>query len=209
MEISERHGLSVIEDAAHATTGSHSGRSLGTIGQLGTLSFHETKNCNSGEGGALLINDPALIERAEIVREKGTNRSRFLRGEVDRYTWVDSGSSYLPSEVVAAFLYAQLEAVDRIDARRLELWERYREGLHELEERGVLRLPIVPAHCQHNAHMFYIILEIAEARTGLIEHLARDSIHAVHHYVPLHSSPQGLRVGRVASTMRVFRARGS
>lgn len=195
MAIADRRGLLVVEDAAQAVNASYKGRWLGAIGHLGCYSFHETKNFISGEGGALMINDERFIERAEIVREKGTNRSKFFRGEVDKYTWVDIGSSYLPSELVAAFLYAQLEHADEITERRLSIWQRYRERLQCLEDRGVARLPRVPKNCVHNGHMFYLLMNSEQERDDLIRHLRSRNIHAVFHYVPLHSSPMGRRLG--------------
>jgi dTDP-4-amino-4,6-dideoxygalactose transaminase len=195
MEVARARGLLVIEDAAQGVDARYRGRCLGTIGHLGAYSFHETKNFISGEGGALVVSDPGLVERAEIVREKGTNRSKFFRGEVDKYTWVDIGSSYLPSEVVAAFLAAQLELADEINARRHEIHTRYRAGFEDLEKRGLVRLPFCPAHCQHNAHMFYLITRSLTERTGLIEFLKRHGVLAVFHYVPLHTSPMGLAMG--------------
>ncbi len=196
-------GIAVVEDAAHALNASWCGRALGTVGRLGTFSFHETKNCISGEGGALVVNDPALIERAEILREKGTNRTKFFRGEIDKYTWVDLGSSYLPSEVVSAFLYAQLEEMDRIDARRRQIWARYRDRLADLERRGDLRLPRVPADRADNAHLFHVLTNDAETRQRLARALGERGILAVRHYVPLHSAPQGREIGRVGSSMAV------
>lgn len=202
--IAERHGLLLIEDAAQALLAADSGRALGAIGQLGCLSFHETKNVISGEGGALLVNDPALVERAEIIREKGTNRAKFFRGQVDKYTWVDIGSSYLPSELIGAFLYAQLEHADEIMAARRRLWERYRAALAPLERDGRAALP--PAEggrCPGNGHLFYLLAESLERRTALIAFLKARGILAVFHYVPLHSSPAGLRLGRAAGPMTV------
>lgn len=203
MDIAARHGLRVCEDAAHGLNATYGDRHQGTIADVGTFSFHETKNCISGEGGALVINDPSLIERAEILREKGTNRAKFFRGEVDKYTWVDTGSSYLPSEVVAAFLYAQLEVMDDIDRRRLAIWARYRRGLADLEGRGLVALPQPWTRGRHNAHMFYMTLSSEEQRDELAAYLKSRGILAVHHYVPLHSSPVGLSVGRTGSTMEV------
>lgn len=195
MEVADRHGLLVVEDAAHAILATYKGRSLGTIGHLGTFSFHETKNYNSGEGGALLINSTEFAKRAEIIREKGTNRSQFFRGEVDKYTWVDIGSSYLPSEIIAAFLYGQLEHADEINAERLEIWGRYFAALRPLEDLGLLRLPVVPSYCEHNAHMFYVLLDSVESRDRLIHHMRSLGVGAVFHYVPLHDSPMGERLG--------------
>jgi dTDP-4-amino-4,6-dideoxygalactose transaminase len=201
LEIARRRGLLVIEDAAQGILTTQHERSLGAIGDLGTLSFHETKNVISGEGGALLVNDARLIERAEIVREKGTDRSRFFRGEVDKYTWVDIGSSFLPGEIIAAFLWAQLEDAESITARRIELWSRYHVRLEACERAGRIRRPVVPAGCRHNAHMYYVLLPSLGQRTRLIERLRARGIGAVFHYVPLHSSPAGRRYGRVAGPM--------
>ena len=191
MRLAEAHSLQVVEDAAQGIQATFRGWALGSMGNLGTLSFHETKNCISGEGGALLVNDERLLERAEILWEKGTNRSRFLRGQTDKYTWVDLGSSFLPSELTAAFLFAQLSKAEEITTRRLQLWGRYREGLEALEAAGDLRLPVIPADCRHNAHMFYVLTADLDARTRLIRHLASRGIQAVFHYVPLHTSPMG------------------
>jgi dTDP-4-amino-4,6-dideoxygalactose transaminase len=201
--IARKHGLRVVEDAAQGILATHTGRPLGGIGDLGAFSFHETKNIISGEGGALLINDPALVERAEIIREKGTNRSRFFRGQVDKYTWVDAGSSYLPGEVTAAFLYAQLEAAQTLIGRRLAIWSRYHTWAQPLEAEGLLRRPVVPEHCVHNAHMYYLLLPSLERRTAFIAALKAVGIGAVFHYVPLHSSPAGLRFGRAAGPLPV------
>ena len=201
LELAQRHRLLVIEDAAQGLMTSHRGRSLGAIGQLGALSFHETKNVISGEGGALLVNDASFIERAEIVREKGTNRSSFFRGEADKYTWVDIGSSYLPGEIIAAFLWAQLEQAQAITARRVELWNRYHERLEACERAGRIRRPVIPAGCRHNAHLYYILLPSLQHRNRLIERLRAREIRSVFHYVPLHSSPAGRRYGRTASAM--------
>jgi dTDP-4-amino-4,6-dideoxygalactose transaminase len=175
---------------------------LGSIGHLATLSFHETKNIISGEGGALLINSPEMCERAEIIREKGTNRSQFFRGQVDKYTWVDFGSSYLPSELVAAFLWAQMEESESITKRRLAIWHEYHSALEHLEGRGEIRRPIVPTECQHNAHMYYLLLPDLKSRTAFINKLADNNIGAVFHYVPLHSSPMGKKVGRADGMLR-------
>ena len=202
LAIAARHGLLVIEDAAQGLMASYRGRALGTLGALGTVSFHETKNVISGEGGALLVNDERLIERAEIVREKGTDRSRYFRGEVDKYTWVDIGSSFLPGEIIAAFLLAQMEDADAITARRRALWDAYHARLAPLERAGRLRRPIVPDHCVHNAHLYYVLLPSLEQRTRLIERLKALDILSVFHYVPLHSSPAGRRFGRAHGSMR-------
>jgi dTDP-4-amino-4,6-dideoxygalactose transaminase len=201
VELARRRRLLVIEDAAQGLMTEHRGRSLGAFGALGALSFHETKNVISGEGGALLVNDESLIERAEIVREKGTNRSKFFRGEVDKYTWVDIGSSYLPGEIIAAFLWAQLEEAETITARRIELWNRYHARLEPCERAGRLRRPVIPASCRHNAHLYYILLPERAQRDRLIERLRARGIGAVFHYVPLHSSPAGRRYGRASGAM--------
>lgn len=203
MAIADRHGLQVIEDAAQGIMASYRGRPLGSVGHLGALSFHETKNLISGEGGALLINEPAYAERAEIIREKGTNRSQFFRGEVDKYTWVDIGSSFLPSELVAAFLLAQMDEADSITDRRLGLWGYYHEQFAGLEATNRLRRPVVPSGCTHNAHMYYILLPNQPTRAQLIERLKALGIHSVFHYIPLHASPMGRRVGRTAGPMTV------
>jgi dTDP-4-amino-4,6-dideoxygalactose transaminase len=195
--IAERHGLLVIEDAAQGIMCSYKGRPLGSIGHLAAVSFHETKNVHSGEGGALLINDPRFIERAEIIREKGTNRNKFFRGLVDKYTWVDIGSSYLPSEIIAAFLYAQMEHANEITSRRLDLWEKYHTNMAHLEELGKIRRPVISKDAQHNAHMYYILLPDLETRTKFLEFLKVAGIGAVFHYIPLHSSPAGRKYGRV------------
>lgn len=202
MDIAERHDLLVIEDAAQGIMSTYKGRPLGTIGHLGAYSFHETKNIISGEGGALLVNDERFVERAEIIREKGTNRSLFFRGQVDKYTWVDAGSSYLPGEVIAAFLWAQMEEAEEITRKRLAIWDRYHEALALSEASGNLRRPINPAECRHNAHMYYVLLESLEQRTVTIARLKEQEIYAVFHYVPLHSSPAGLRYGRAVGDMR-------
>ena len=198
LDIAKRHGLAVIEDAAQGFGATYQGKPLGTLGDLGTLSFHETKNVISGEGGALLINDERLLERAEIIREKGTNRSRFFRGQVDKYTWVDVGSSFLPSDLVAAFLYAQLESSESITQKRLALWQAYHDFFEPYEAKGLLQRPVAwnPTQCQHNAHMYYILLPDLEIRQAFIAHLKANEILSTFHYIPLHSSPAGLRYGR-------------
>ncbi len=201
MEIASRHGLSVVEDAAQGVMASYKGRALGSIGDLGTYSFHETKNVISGEGGALLINDPAMSLRAEIIREKGTDRSRFFRGEVDKYTWQEVGSSYLPGELTAAFLWAQLEEAESITQNRLNSWNRYHQALEGLELTGAIRRPIIPANCTHNAHMYYVLLAPGIDRQRTLDKLKLDHIYSVFHYVPLHSSPAGLRYGRTHGAM--------
>ena len=181
----------------------YKGRALGTIGHLGTYSFHETKNISSGEGGALLVNDARFAERAEMLREKGTNRSQFFRGQVDKYTWVDQGSSYLPSELIAAFLHAQVEEAESITRRRLAVWNAYHALLAPLEEAGLVRRPIVPEGCQHNGHMYYILVESLAARTRLIEDLKAGGVNAVFHYVPLHSAPYAHGRSRAAGELPV------
>jgi dTDP-4-amino-4,6-dideoxygalactose transaminase len=195
LEIAGRHGIAVVEDNAHGLLGKYKGQYLGTFGSLATQSFHETKNFTCGEGGALLINDPQYIERAEIIREKGTNRSRFYRGQVDKYTWVDIGSSYLPSGILAAFLYAQLEARQEIQDKRRQVWEYYYEHLQDWAEEHDIRLPIVPAHCEQAYHMFYLLMPSQEKRQALIDHLKKRNIFSVFHYLPLHLSQMGQRFG--------------
>lgn len=195
LEIANRHNVAVVEDNAHGLFGKYKGKYLGTFGCLATQSFHETKNISCGEGGALLINDPSYIERAEIIREKGTDRSRFFRGEVDKYTWVDIGSSYLPSDILAAFLYAQLESYEQIQTRRREIWEYYYEHLESWAMERDVRLPIVPAHCEQPYHMFYLLLPSQEQRQVLIAHLKSHGILSVFHYLPLHLSRMGQRYG--------------
>lgn len=199
--IAEKYGLLVIEDAAQGIMSSYKGRMLGSIGDLGTYSFHETKNVISGEGGALLINRKSFAQRAEIIREKGTNRSMFFRGEVDKYTWQDVGSSYLPGELVAAFLYAQLERAEHITSDRTNSWNRYYAMTEDLEYTGLLRRPIVPEYCKHNGHMFYILLENSVTRQFVLESMKSNGVQATFHYVPLHSSPAGQRYGRVSGEM--------
>ncbi|MGA3086645.1 MAG: dTDP-4-amino-4,6-dideoxygalactose transaminase [Thermodesulfobacteriota bacterium] len=201
MDIAKRHNLLVIEDAAQGIMSTYKGRPLGSIGHLGMYSFHETKNIIAGEGGALLVNDERFSERAEIIREKGTNRSQFFRGQVDKYTWVDVGSSYLTGEVIAAFLWAQMEEAEVITEKRLATWKQYHDALAPLEVAGVLRRPIIPEGCRHNAHMYYILLESLEKRNELINHLQEQGVNTVFHYVPLHSSLAGRRYGRVSGTM--------
>jgi len=192
MDIARRHHLIVIEDAAQAIMANYKGRALGAIGHMGTLSFHETKNIISGEGGALLINDSSLAARAEIVREKGTNRSRFFRGQVDKYTWIDIGSSYLPGEITAAFLWAQMQEADRITKKRLDIWNRYHLAFEALEQTGSIRRPIIPADCGHNAHIYYLLFSDLTMRTDFITAMSSQQINCVFHYVPLHSSPAGM-----------------
>lgn len=196
MDIATRHSLTVIEDAAQGIMSSYKGRALGTIGHFGCFSFHETKNYSMGEGGALLIRDQKNIEDAEIIREKGTNRSKFYRGQIDKYTWVNYGSSYLPSDMNAAYLYAQLEIADKINEARLNLWNRYYRNLKPLEEAGKLELPVVPEDCVHNAHMFYVKAKDIQERTDFIAWLKENGIMSVFHYIPLHTAPAGLKFGR-------------
>jgi dTDP-4-amino-4,6-dideoxygalactose transaminase len=191
MAIARGHNLKVVEDAAQGVNSWYNGRALGSIGDLGCYSFHETKNYICGEGGALCINNPEMIERAEIIRDKGTNRQRFFRGEVDKYTWVDVGSSYVPSEICSAFLYAQLEEMDRISDRRKEIYQTYRRALKPLEAQGLLQLPVIPEDCDSNYHLFYVILPAAEQRDQVLDLLKSDGVRAVFHYVPLHNSPKG------------------
>lgn len=201
LAIAKNHNLWVIEDAAQGFMADYQNRPLGSLAHLGTLSFHETKNVISGEGGALLVNHAPFAERAEILWEKGTNRGQFYRGQVDKYTWVDVGSSYLPSEINAAFLWAQLEYAEAITQTRLELWQQYHQAFAELESTGKIRRPIVPAHCQHNAHMYYILLPDLATRIQLIEILKEQGINVVFHYVPLHSSPAGRKFARVSGNL--------
>lgn len=196
MDIAKRHNLIVVEDAAQGVMSTYKGKALGTIGDYGCFSFHETKNYSMGEGGAILIQNEDKIEEAEIIREKGTDRSRFFRGQVDKYTWVNHGSSYLPSDLNAAYLYAQLELADEINDARLHVWNRYYEGLKELKEAGKIELPVIPEDCVHNAHMFYIKAKDLTERTALISFLKQNDILAVFHYIPLHSAPAGLKFGR-------------
>lgn len=203
MAIAERHGLKVVEDAAQGAMAAYKGRTLGSIGDLGAYSFHETKNVISGEGGALLVNEPAMVLRAEIIREKGTDRGRFFRGEVDKYTWQEMGSSFLPGELIAAFLWAQLEEAEQITRERLASWERYHQMLEPLERAGLLRRPVVPTDCQHNAHMYYVLLGAEIDRRGVLDELIRNEVYAVSHYVPLHSSPAGQRYGRAHGSLDV------
>ena len=201
MAIAERHDLLVVEDAAQGMLSTYRGRPLGSIGHLAAVSFHETKNVISGEGGALLVNDARMVGRAEIVLEKGTNRSQFFRGEVDKYTWVDVGSSYLPGEIVAAFLMAQLEEADTITARRKAIWQRYHDAFADAEAGGLVRRPIVPDDRVHNAHLYYLLLRDAASRAATIERLRAAGVHSVFHYVPLHASPRGREVGRTSGSL--------
>lgn len=203
MTLANQHGISVIEDAAHALPASLNGRPLGSIGQLATFSFHETKNVQCGEGGALVINDETLVERAEILQEKGTDRAQFFRGAVDKYTWRDLGSSYLLSEVATAFLWAQLECLDEITTNRLRIWDRYHEALAPLEQAELLRRPVVPPGCIHSGHLYYVLLPEATMRPQVITALADQGVAAVFHYVPLHTSPAGERLGRPSGSLDV------
>ena len=196
MDIARRHNLTVIEDAAQAIASTYKGKALGTFGDFGCYSFHETKNISMGEGGALLIQNEDMIEPAEIIREKGTNRAKFFRGQIDKYTWVNYGSSYLPSDMNAAYLWAQLENIDIIQKKRLSVWNRYREGLSELEKKEYIEFGVIPDECTNNAHMFYIKVSDLETRTELISYLKEKGIMAVFHYVPLHSAPAGRKFGR-------------
>ena len=195
MDIARKHHLLVIEDAAQGVMSSYKGKALGTIGDYGCYSFHETKNYSMGEGGALLIKDPDMIERAEIVREKGTNRSKFFRGQIDKYTWVDAGSSYLPSELNAAYLWAQLEQADMVNDNRLKSWNFYKELLTPIAEKEYITLPYIPEECTHNAHMFYIKTKNLEERSALISYLKENGVLAVFHYIPLHGAPAGQKYG--------------
>lgn len=201
MAIAREHNLLVIEDAAQGIMSTYKGRPLGSIGHMAALSFHETKNIISGEGGALLVNDARFVERAEMVREKGTNRSQFFRGQVDKYTWVEIGSSYLPGELIAAFLWAQMEEADAITKRRLDIWDTYHQWFAPIEQQGFVRRPIVPAECKQNAHMYYLLLPNLEKRTTFIEKLKGKSIGAVFHYVPLDTAPMGKKHGRAAGEL--------
>lgn len=203
--IAKKHGLRVVEDNAQGVMSSFRGKPLGSFGDLAAVSFHETKNIISGEGGALYVNDAGLIEKAEIIREKGTNRARFYRGQVDKYTWEDLGSSYLPSEILAAFLWAQMKEAYEITDRRLNIWKKYHESFEGLEKAGKLRRPVVPEHCQHNAHMYYILLNSLEERTEFIANMRKKEIGCVFHYLPLHDSPAGRRFGRFDHELPVTR----
>jgi dTDP-4-amino-4,6-dideoxygalactose transaminase len=201
MDIARRHNLQVVEDAAQAILSRYKGRYLGTLGDIGAFSFHETKNVISGEGGAILINKPRYVERAKIIREKGTNRGQFFRGEIDKYEWVDLGSSYAPAEIVAAFLLAQLEEINELTARRKEIWRCYHKDLEELELAGLLRRPVIPPTCDHNGHLYYVVMPDPSARSRLIAGLKARGISAHFHYVPLHTSPAGRRVGRTYGSL--------
>ena len=202
MAIARKHKLAVVEDAAQGVGARYKGKPLGAIGDLGCYNFHETKNVIAGEGGALLVNDARYNERAEIIREKGTDRSRFFRGQVDKYTWQEVGSSFLPGELVAAFLWAQLEQEETITAARLTSWQHYHESLASMEAQGLLRRPIIPAECEHNAHMYYVLLAPGISRDGVLERLRQEEIYSVFHYVPLHSSPAGRKYTRTHGDLR-------
>ncbi|CAK8720096.1 MAG: dTDP-4-amino-4,6-dideoxygalactose transaminase [Candidatus Electronema aureum] len=206
MSLAQYHQLKVIEDAAQGVMATYKGKTLGTIGDFGAYSFHETKNVISGEGGALLVNDKNLSLRAEIIREKGTDRSRFFRGEVDKYTWQEAGSSFLPGELTAAFLWAQLEEAAVITARRLSLWDKYHATFASIERAGHVRRPVVPEECGHNAHMYYLLLRDIHERTSFIEAMKQDGVNCVFHYVPLHSAPMGLASGRTDGLLTVTNA---
>jgi dTDP-4-amino-4,6-dideoxygalactose transaminase len=206
MKIARKHGIKVVEDAAQGVMSSYKGKALGSIGDLGAFSFHETKNVISGEGGALLVNDPQFSLRAEMIREKGTDRSRFFRGEVDKYTWQEIGSSFLPGELIAAFLWAQLEEARSITDARLKIWDTYHSLLSPLEDEGMIRRPIVPTDCQHNAHMYYVLLNPKLDRQAILSELKQHEIYAVFHYVPLHSAPAGKRFAKVHGSMAVTEA---
>jgi len=195
MDIAHNHNLLVIEDAAQAFASSYKGKPLGTIGDMGCFSFHETKNIMSGEGGLFVTNNPEFAERAEIVREKGTNRSKFFRGQVDKYTWVDKGSSYLPSDIIGAYLYSMLEMADDIQAKRLAVWNKYSDALKPFEDTGKIRLPIIPNDCTNNAHMFYILFNDIDTRTRFISFMRENEIQTPFHYIPLHSAPAGQKFG--------------
>lgn len=203
LDIARRAGLAVVEDAAQGIYSRFRDQPLGAIGDFGCLSFHETKNITCGEGGALLLRDDSFVTRAEVIREKGTDRSRFFRGEVDKYTWVDLGSSYLPGELTMAFLWAQLESGEPITRRRMHIWNRYHEGLAALEESGSLRRPVVPEYCEQNAHMYYILLKDTAVRNEFIQFMKKRGIGVVFHYVPLHSSEAGRRLGRAHGSLQV------
>lgn len=203
LAIAEAHGLKVVEDAAQGVLSRYKGRELGAIGDIGAYSFHETKNVISGEGGALLVNREEFAQQAEIIREKGTDRSRFFRGEVDKYTWQSIGSSFLPSELTAAFLWAQLEQAESLTRRRLALWDTYHASLLEPENRGLIRRPVIPVECEHNGHMYYVLLAPDIDRGAVLQHLKAAGVHAVFHYVPLHSAPAGLQIGRGAGMLPV------
>jgi len=197
LEIARRHKLLVIEDAAQGVGASYKGRALGSMGDLGTLSFHETKNISSGEGGALLVNKPSLVKRAEIIREKGTNRSQFVKGQVDKYTWLDIGSSYLPGEIVSAFLWAQLQEVQNITKKRIEIWNKYHNAFHKLAQDKKIKRPLIPNSSSHNAHMYYLLFKNIKQRMYFIESMKLKGVDCYFHYIPLHSSPGGWEYGRI------------
>lgn len=203
LNIAKKYNLIVIEDAAQAFGAKYKGKQLGTIGDMGCFSFHETKNIMSGEGGVFVTNNPEYAERAEIIREKGTNRSKFFRGQVDKYTWVDVGSSYLPSDVIAAYLYSMLNISDDIQEKRLKVWNRYNEEFCEFEKKGLIRRPVIPDECTNNAHMFYLLFNDLDIRTKFIKHLKENGVVSVFHYIPLHSAPAGLKYGRYVGDMKV------
>ena len=203
LKIAKKYNLLVVEDAAQAFGGLYKGKQLGTIGDMGCFSFHETKNIMSGEGGAFITNRQDISERAEIIREKGTNRSKFFRGQVDKYTWVDIGSSYLPSDIIAAYLYSVLNISNDIQKKRLQVWEKYYGEFEEFEKKGIIRRPIIPDCCTNNAHMFYLLFNDLKTRTEFISYLKQNDILSVFHYIPLHSSPAGVRYGRCAGDMKI------
>jgi len=203
LAIAQKHNLFVIEDAAQAIGAKYKGKPLGSLGHLAALSFHETKNIISGEGGALLINDDRFVERANIIREKGTNRSKFLKGQVDKYTWVDIGSSYLPSDIIAAFLWAQLENLEQITSKRKTLWGNYHQSFSQAEAQTYLRRPIIPKDCQANAHLYYILLPSAQKRDSFLSVLNENNVNAVFHYIPLHDSPAGKKYGRISGSLEI------
>ncbi len=201
LPIAKQHNIKIVEDAAQGVMSTYKGRALGSIGDLGAYSFHETKNVISGEDGCILINDPSLSLQAEIIREKGTNRTQFFRGHVDKYTWQDVGSSFLPGELISAFLWAQLEVAEEITKQRIAIWDEYHQLLEPLENRGLLRRPIIPDHCQHNAHMYYILLPGHLPRDEILQKMKSRGIGAIFHYIPLHSSPAGKKFGRISGEM--------
>lgn len=201
IEIAKKYNLYIVEDAAQALNSTYKGRQLGTIGDIGCFSFHETKNVISGEGGALVINNEKFIERAEIIREKGTNRSKFFRGQVDKYTWVDIGSSFLPSDMIAAFLYSQLENMDKINKKRLQIWDKYNEFFKQYD--NIVRRPFIPDNCTHNAHMYYVLFKSLNERTKFIDFMKQNQINTVFHYIPLHSSPAGMKYCKTIGKMDV------
>jgi dTDP-4-amino-4,6-dideoxygalactose transaminase len=203
LKIARKHNLFVIEDAAQAIGAKYKGKQLGSLGHLAALSFHETKNLISGEGGALLVNDERFIERAQVIREKGTNRSKFLKGQVDKYTWVDIGSSYLPSDLIAAFLWSQLENFEQITSHRKLLWEKYHQSFVQVETKGLLTRPHIPLDCQFNAHLYYVLLPTAEKRDNFLKSLNKNDVNAVFHYIPLHDSPAGMKYGRTSGDLKV------